>query len=96
MLIAAMGGNLVSFLILVGFAIGTHVEQDSTDPGPRSAIPQPSLVDLGAVPFGGIPRQRDHEARTFPLETLITLVTTSADTTEHSKFKSSLLRCLEF
>lgn len=79
MLIAAMGGNLVLLLIFMSFAIGEHFDQDSKDLEARSALPQPSLVDLGAVPFGGIPRQREP-------------ATPSDDSTEQSKSFAQVFR----
>lgn len=89
MLIAAMGGILVSLFIFMGFAVGTFVDQESRDRDPRSADPQSSLVDPGTI-LGGFPRQWDTKARAFPLESLITLATPSADITEHSKFSAQM------
>lgn len=85
-IIAAMAFKIVSILILMGFTFGTHVDQDNADLEARTALPQPSWVDLGPEPFGGLPRQRDIVARIFPSETLIIRESTSADSTEQSKF----------
>ncbi|KAG6367200.1 hypothetical protein INS49_001385 [Diaporthe citri] len=79
-----MAFKFVYILILMGFTFGAHVGRDNTDLEARTALPQPSWVDLGPEPFGGLPRQRDMTARKFPLETLITRESTSADITEQN------------
>lgn len=88
MKIATMDVKIVWTLIVMGFAFGTHVEQDSADLDARSALPQPSWVDLGPEPFGGLPRQRDIAAGTSSLGTLITPASTPTDSTERRKFSS--------
>lgn len=84
--IATMGVKVVSILIVMGFAIGAHVDQDSAELDARSALPQPSWVDLGPVPFGGLPRRGDIVARA------ITPTYTSADSTKRRKFSVRLSR----
>lgn len=88
MRVAAMHVKLVSILILTSFTFGTHVDQDNADLEARTALPQPSWVDLGPEPFGGLPRQRDVAARKIPLETHVTQASTSADITAQSEFSA--------
>lgn len=83
-----MAFKIVSILLLMGLTFGAHIEQDNTDLEARTALPQPSWVDLGPRPFGGLPRQDDIAARKIPLETLKTRESTSADITEQSEFSA--------
>lgn len=85
MRVASMGIEIAVVLILLGSAIGVHVDQDKADLEARAALPQPSWVNLGPMPFGGLPRQADIVARTVPLETLATRAATPDGSTEHSE-----------
>ncbi|KAJ0123455.1 hypothetical protein J7T55_011920 [Diaporthe amygdali] len=76
--------ELVSILALLGFAIGVHTDQDAGDLEARSAQPQPSWVDLGPLPFGGVPHEEDVVVEKFPLDTLITRASNTADSTEQN------------
>lgn len=83
---AEMFVELVSILALLGFAIGVHTDQDGGDLEARSAQPQPSWVDLGPLPFGEVPHEEDVVVEKFPLDTLITRASNTADSTEQSEF----------
>lgn len=79
-----MGAKIVSTLILMGFVLGEHIEQEGADLEARPVLDQVSWVNLSPLQLGGVPRQRDFATKTIPLEILPTLASSQVDSTQHS------------
>jgi hypothetical protein len=79
-----MCAKIVSVLILMGFAFGEHVDEESADLEAGSVLAQTSWVNLDPVQLGGLLRQSDVAARTSPLEVVTTVASSRADSAQQS------------
>ena len=82
MRVPAMCAKIVSILILMGFAFGEHVDEESADLEAGPVLAQTSWVNLDPVQLGGLLRQSDVAARTSPLEVVTTVTSSRADSAQ--------------